>query len=102
MAKPPISYGVVRNYGSFYNVIAITSKDKSYYYGRRDNDQTTRGKLTDLLAERSTRDGANSLLAVFRETTEKWEPQIKAAQKKVDELRDCQQKDLKWQAKHHK
>jgi len=102
MAKPPISYGVVRNYGSFYNVIAITSKDKSYYYGRRDNDQTTRGKLTDLLAERSTRDEAASFITAFQQTVEKWEPQIKAAQGRVDHLRDCQQKDIKWLAKHHK
>jgi len=98
MAKPPISYGVVRNYGSSYNIIAITSTDKSYYYGRRDNDQTTRGKLTDLLAQRPTWEAAQSLIVAIKDSVGKHSPGIKDAERLVDKLRAKQQEDIKWLA----
>lgn len=102
MAKPPIGYGIVRSWGTRHYVVALTSKDRSYYYGRKDDDSTTRGKLTDLLAERPTLEAARSLIEAIKGSVRRFEPLIKEAQAEVDKLRTQQDGEIKWLAKHHK
>lgn len=91
--KPITSYAIVWNFG--YKIVGITSKNRTYYYGRDPHtDSVTHGLMRAIKCEFATEQEARNLLTGLRDINEIYDKKNREARAKIEAERDAAIKKL--------